>query len=158
MHITHFDVVSLLIFLGYCVLAVLAKLPSVEAIRKLVSTLDDRGGNILVLLALTGWFFATARGLFYHAIGLISNGKIDAKDAVLMFGLTFVTGSAFGGAFAALLKTLTGNMTVAPPNASGTGVPLAVPVQLPADRRISQLPIPTPGIERRNTAWIYRAT
>lgn len=121
--LTRFDVYVILGLIAYIVLALRNKLPQVESIRKFTAAFDDRGGNILILSLFSSWFFATAIRLFYYAMTLISNGKIDAKDAVLLMALQFATGVAFGGAFGALLKTFRGDMTVAPPFADGTPSP-----------------------------------
>lgn len=115
-HISRWD---LYIGLGaalYLVLALVNKLPAVESIRRLMSALDDRGGNIVVLVGMTVWFFAQAIYMFYFAINMIGSGKIDGKDAVLLMGLQFVTGVAFGGSFGALLKTLNGQVSTSPPS------------------------------------------
>jgi hypothetical protein len=114
--ITRQDVYVILIVSVYLFLAVSNKLPAVESIRRFISTLDDRGGNIVVLAGFSAWFFTASIRLFYYAISLIANGKIDAKDAILMMALTWVTGSVFGGSFGALLKTLNGQVSTPPPN------------------------------------------
>jgi hypothetical protein len=113
---TRWDFYIIFVVLVYTFLKVINKLPAVESIRRLMSALDDRGGNIVVLVALTVWFFAQAIYMFYFAINMIGSGKIDGKDAVLLMGLQFVTGVAFGGSFGALLKTLNGQVSTAPPN------------------------------------------
>jgi hypothetical protein len=115
-HISRWDLYIGLGAVLYLVLAIANKLPAVESIRRLMSALDDRGGNIVVLVALTVWFFAQAIYMFYYAINMIGSGKIDGKDAVLLMGLQFVTGVAFGGSFGALLKTLNGQVSTSPPS------------------------------------------
>ena len=113
---TRLDFYIIFLVLVYTFLKTINKLPAVESIRRLMSALDDRGGNIAVLVALTVWFFAQAIYMFYFAINMIGANKIDGKDAVLLMGLQFVTGVAFGGSFGALLKTLNGQVSTAPPN------------------------------------------
>ena len=117
------DLYFVFMLLTFVVLMVLGKLPTVEGFRKLISAADDKGGNILLLAAFSGWFFSVAIGMFYYVYNMIGEKKIDGKDGVMLMGLGFATGTCFGGAFSAMLKTMTGNMTVAPPHASGTGVP-----------------------------------
>lgn len=110
-----------LVVIGYIYLARIGRLPAVESIRKFTSMLDDKGGNILVLGLFSCWFFVVTVKLFYHAITMISNGQIKADDAILLMALNTVSSSAFGTCFGALLKTLSGALTVAPPNASTSG-------------------------------------
>jgi len=122
------DFYLLFIVLVYVFLALKNKLPSVESVRKIISALDDRGGNIVVLALFSGWFFIAGLHAFYFAIGLISQNKIDAKDAILMMMVTWLTGSAFGGSFGAMLKTLNGQMSVPPPT-GGPPVPTVLKVE-----------------------------
>ena len=121
--LTRLDFYLFLIALLYIFLRSKHWLPEVESIRKLMSTFDDRGGNIAILCAFTAWFFSASMGVFYYAFWLMSQKVLDDKNALIMMCLSWATGSMTGGAFSALLKTLTGSMTVAPPNAAGTGVP-----------------------------------
>jgi hypothetical protein len=115
-HLTRWDFYFTFLVAVYVLLKMTNNLPAVESIRRLMSALDDRGGNIVVLVALTVWFFAQAIYMFYFAINMIGSGKIDGKDAVLLMGLQFVTGVAFGGSFGALLKTLNGQVSTSPPS------------------------------------------
>lgn len=85
------------------------RIPTLQTFRIAMRALNDRGGNILVLLILTGWFFHASLGLFYYAIEAMKHKELDDKSAVLLMGLQFVTGVAFGGVFGALLKTMTGS-------------------------------------------------
>ena len=114
--INRWDVYIVLVVVVYVFLSIAGKLPAVESIRRFISTLDDRGGNIVVLVIFSGWFFTVSIRLFYYAIGLISENKLDAKDAILMMALTWVTGSVFGGSFGAFLKTLNGAVSTPLPN------------------------------------------
>ena len=119
MNVIH--VYTILVLIAYVYLARYGRLPAVESIRKFTSMLDDRGGNILVLGLLTAWFFVVTVKLFYHAITMISNNAIKADDAILLMALNTVSSSAFGTCFGALLKTMSGALTVAPPNATTAG-------------------------------------
>jgi hypothetical protein len=106
----------LLGIISFLYLSTTDRLPPVESIRKLISTLDDRGGNILILGLLTSWFFIVTVKLFYHAISMISNGQIKADDAILLLALNTVSSGFAGTCFGALLKTMTGSQTVPPPS------------------------------------------
>lgn len=85
------------------------KLPSIAAVQQLVGIANGRGGNIVVLVGFSVWFFHTAMGFFYRTLEMIARKELDVQNAVLMMALQFVMGTAFGGAFAALLKTMTGS-------------------------------------------------
>lgn len=94
------------------------KLPTPEALRKMISMLDDRGGNILVLGLFAAWFFVVTVKLFYHAFAVMQDGVIKADNAILLMALNTVSSGAFGTCFGALLKTMSGAMTVPPPQAT----------------------------------------
>jgi len=89
--------------------------PEVHSMKMFVNLTNSRGGNILVCLFLTIYFFAASMRLFYHALDLIVNNKLDPTSAVLMMALQFVTGTAFGGAFGALLKTMSPDLETRTP-------------------------------------------
>lgn len=92
----------------YAILAWKRVLPSVESIRQFAAVLDSKGGNVIILSAFSIIFFASAMRLVYYLLENTKDGKIDVSNAIIMSALQFVTGGAFGGAFASLLKTLTG--------------------------------------------------
>lgn len=85
------------------------KLPSIATVQQFVGIANGRGGNIVVLVGFSVWFFHTAMGFFYRTLEMIAAKQLDVQNAVLMMALQFVMGTAFGGAFAALLKTMTGS-------------------------------------------------
>lgn len=84
------------------------KLPSTKSIQELMSTLNSRGGNIMILTFLSWAFFKVGMALFYNILDRIADGRITPDNAVVATSIAFVTGTAFGGAFGALLKTMTG--------------------------------------------------
>jgi hypothetical protein len=99
--------------------------PGVQSMKMFVDLSNSRGGNILICLFLTVYFFAAAMRIFYHALGLVVDKTLDPTSAVLMMALQFVTGTAFGGAFGALLKTMSPETARTPlpgqgPNASSS--------------------------------------
>jgi hypothetical protein len=89
------------------------KLPSVQSIAALASVTNSKGGNILVLAAFSTLFFFSAVKMIYWSIEKMIEGKLEPANAVVMMGLTFVTGSAFGGSFSSMLKAMSGE-AVAP--------------------------------------------
>lgn len=84
------------------------KLPSVDSIQALAAVTNSKGGNILVLGTMSLIFFFTAMRLTYWCLDRMIDGKLTADNAVVMMGLTFVTGSAFGGSFSSMLKAMSG--------------------------------------------------
>ena len=101
--------VFLLIWL---VLIYTKRAPSVSSIREFVDIFSDRGGVIVMLGALSIYFFISAMRLFYVAITLMGDNKLDPQNSIILMGIQFVTGTAFGGSFGAMLKTMNGQ---APP-------------------------------------------
>lgn len=106
---THTDAVLLTIFGMWLILKWGNWLPETEGVRKVVNLLNDRGGNLAQLLFLTVYFFKWAMWLFIFTMQQVSAGKFDKTDAIILQALTFVTGTAFGGAWGAYLKTMTGS-------------------------------------------------
>jgi hypothetical protein len=85
------------------------KLPPVASFRDFVNIWNSRGGNILVLLALTIYSLRISMRLIYHFVALISEGKIDEKSAIIMVSVSWLTGGVFGLFAGALIKTMTGS-------------------------------------------------
>jgi len=93
------------------------RIPSIGTIREFVEIINTRGGNILLLGFFVWIFFRSAMLFIYHVMGMAeAPGPIDKAQAVITSGLGFVTGSAFGGAFGALLKTMNPSQTETPPS------------------------------------------
>jgi hypothetical protein len=109
-------IVLLFIFATFVALAYLRRLPEPWVIKHYFSALNDRGGNILVLVLMSAWFFSVSVRIFYYAFELLSKKQLDPDNAILLMAVQFVTSSAFGGSFGALLKTMTGSDS----NARGT--------------------------------------
>lgn len=101
------------IWLGvFAILAVMQwnnKLPAPAAFHEFCDVLNGRGGNILILAVLSMYFFIQSMRLFYNLMDLSKGGFIQQDNAFALMGLQFATASAFGGAFGALLKTMTGD-------------------------------------------------
>lgn len=95
------------------------KTPEVRTIKYFISALNDRGGHLLILLVLVIYFFEHSIGIFKWALTLRVAGKIEAEDAILLMALSFVTGSAFGGAASVFYKTMEAPNTRADASRSG---------------------------------------
>lgn len=103
------DVVVFLAVVGiFLYLARIGRTPEPKVMRETVAILNTKGGNILLLAVFSIYFFSKAMQFFYHAIALVSEKKISPENAVLMMGVAFVTGTAFGGAFSSLVSVLSG--------------------------------------------------
>jgi hypothetical protein len=120
---------EIIVFVLIALLAVMqwfGKLPSMKAIGDLAAILNSRGGNILVLGSMAVFFFMVAVRFTYYVMSLAVNGKIDMGDTLAMAAFTWITGSAFGGAFTSMVKAMTGedvpkNGPTTPPTTSTGG-------------------------------------
>lgn len=106
-------VISLFVFMVFVIMGWNHRLPEPWAVKQYISALNDRGGNIVVLVIMTVWFFSVSVKIFYYAFDLLSQKRLDADNAILLMAVQFVTSSAFGGSFGALLKTMTGSDSMA---------------------------------------------
>lgn len=131
--------VFFVIFMTMVVLAIMRRLPDPWAVKHYVSALNDRGGNIIVLSLLTMWFFSVSVRIFYYAFELLSQKKLEADNAILLMSVQFVTSSAFGGSFGALLKTMTGSDSMA----RGGDVKPIVPIHTPLPPTAPFIPPPS---------------
>lgn len=91
----------------YLILVFTKKMPAMNSFKNFVDTVNSAGGHILLLAIFSIYFFKVAMQFFYNALNL-PDEIITKRDAILMTGIAFVTGTAFGGAWGALLKTMTG--------------------------------------------------
>lgn len=97
------------------------KMPAADSIQKFVSVINSRGGNIIVLLGASIYFFKYSMYLFFDLITKIGNKTITPDNAIALMAIQFITTSAFGGAMGALLKTMTGESSTARKGDSSTG-------------------------------------
>lgn len=81
-----------------------------RAIRELVSIVNTKGGNILLLAVMSLIFFISSMTFFYYSLSLIVNKQITPDNAILLMGVQFATSSAFGGSFGALIAILSGDV------------------------------------------------
>jgi hypothetical protein len=91
----------------YLLLVFRNKLPGMGAFKDFTDTINTAGGHILILTLFSLYFFKAAMQFFYHVMSL-PEATVTKSNAVIMTGIAFLTGNAFGGAFASLLKTMTG--------------------------------------------------
>jgi hypothetical protein len=110
----------ILLLLFYGAFALLKILPSTESVQEFASMLNSKGGNILILGAFSLFFFVTGMRMVYWCLEQNIEGKLNADNAVMMMGITFVTGSCFGGSFSSMLKVMSGDTPVPPGNTSST--------------------------------------
>jgi hypothetical protein len=96
-----------LVVLVYLVLVFGNKMPGMAAFKDFVDAINTAGGHIFLLSLFSLYFFRTAMRFFLHVLGL-SDEVVTKQNAVIMTGIAFLTGTAFGGAWAALIKTMSG--------------------------------------------------
>lgn len=99
----------LILLVAYGVFARYKLLPNIDSLQQFASMLNSKGGNILILGTMSLYFFVTGIRMTYWCLEQAVAGKLSADNAVMMMGLTFVTGSCFGGAFSAMLKVMSGD-------------------------------------------------
>lgn len=88
------------------------KLPTIATIHGLAEIANTKGGIILLLYVMSFIFFFSGLRYSYWVMAKSQDGKLTTENALIMATFAFVTGSAFGGAFSAMLKTMTGDSTV----------------------------------------------
>jgi len=104
------------IVLTFVALLVARRLPQMRSFKDFLDAINSAGGHIFLLALFSFYFFKTAMQLFYHTLNLPED-FVSKHEALIAQGYQFVTGMAFGGAWAALLKTMTGA------KANGTATP-----------------------------------
>lgn len=88
------------------------RMPSIQGVIDCANVLNSKGGNLLLLALMSGWFFYESLRFAYHLINLMIDGKLTTDNAIALSMFSFVTGTAFGGAFGALLKGMSGEPVV----------------------------------------------
>jgi Na+/phosphate symporter len=101
--------VLLLFWATFVVMQWYGKLPKIQSIHDLVDLMNSRGGNLLILTIMVGGFFHAAMVLYFHVMSLYERKLITPDNALVSIGWSFVTGTAFGGAFGALLNAMSGS-------------------------------------------------
>lgn len=96
------------------------KLPSVDSIQQFATVINSRGGNIVWLGVFSLIFFFSSVSFAYWVLNHVVDGKISESNAIVLATFTFMTGSAFGGAFTSMVKAMTGEVP-APPSPPGGG-------------------------------------
>lgn len=118
------------------------KLPTVQSVQDLATAVNSRGGNILVLGGFSLFFFVAALRFTYWVISRESDGKVTVESSVAMAAFTWMTGSAFGGAFTSMVKAMTGESSKARSsdgngNGNGNGNGDHVPALVTATTNVS---------------------
>lgn len=93
------------VFVTLAILSLANKLPTTPQLQDIMTILNSRGGNILVLSLLTVYFFWRAEHMYYVVLAQIQAATITADNGIALNGLSFDTGVA-SAAFGALLKTM----------------------------------------------------
>lgn len=116
----------------YLLLVFSNKLPSMASFKDFTDTINSSGGHIIILTLFCAWFFVAAMRFFFHVLSMPGD-TITKENALIMLGVTFVTGTAFGGAWSALLKTMSGNKAngVSPADGAGKDLPSVAPTAAP---------------------------
>ena len=101
-----------LVFLLVFVLIYTKRLPSIQGLIDCANVLNSKGGNLLLLAMMSAWFFYEALHFSDRLITLMITKQLTTDNAIALSMFNFVTGTAFGGAFGALLKGMSGEAVV----------------------------------------------
>jgi len=91
----------------YLVMVYTRRLPSMKSFQEFADTINSAGGHIIILSIFSGWFFVSAMRFFFHSFNL-PDEIITKHEALVLNAVSFLTGTAFGGAWGALIKTMSG--------------------------------------------------
>jgi hypothetical protein len=91
----------------YLLLVFRNKMPNMSTFKDFVDAINTAGGHIVLLSVFSFYFFRTAMRFFLHVLGL-PDEVVTKNNAIIMTGIGFLTGTAFGGAWGALIKTMSG--------------------------------------------------
>ena len=130
------------------------KLPSTGQIQDFATIMNSRGGNIIILMIASVYFFHRAEVMYYNVVEMIRANTIASDNGIALNGLTFDTG-AFGSAFGALLKTMSPDAP-SPANSATTGTtsttttltkPPTPSTEVPRKTEITETPIVPQQVE-----------
>jgi uncharacterized membrane protein len=82
--------------------------PSAQVTHDLVELMNTKGGIIILLWITSMIFFFVGMKMVYWGVNRMLEGKLSTDNALILSAFNWITGSAFGGAFGALLKTMVG--------------------------------------------------
>jgi hypothetical protein len=119
LHRSEVAIVIGIIVLIFGILVWFKRLPSADGFSALVAVFNQRGGIIGILWLTSMIFFGAGIRLIYWAVNMQLDGKLTVDNALVVACFSWISGSAFGGAFGALLKTMTGEEP-APPSTTAT--------------------------------------
>jgi hypothetical protein len=98
-----------IMFFTLCVMQWNNKLPSVHAIRILLTTINSKGANILTLALMTIFFFVMGMRFIYWTVEKMIDGRLTSDNAIVAQGFNWISGAAFGMVLSAMLKAMTGD-------------------------------------------------
>jgi hypothetical protein len=106
------------IFAVFCILLLAImqwakKLPTTSELQDLAAIINSRGGNITVLAGFSILFFVSSIRFSYWIISQARDGKLTVVEGLAMATFSWMTGSAFGGAFTSMVKAMSGENTKA---------------------------------------------
>jgi uncharacterized membrane protein len=86
--------------------------PSKEAMHDTIEMLNTKGGIILLLWVTSLVFFFVGIRMVYWGVNMMIENKLSSDNALILSAFNWITGAAFGGAFGAMIKTMTGEEKV----------------------------------------------
>jgi hypothetical protein len=109
--IDRYDILFVLLgmLIVYLTLAWRKSLPSTSGLHDLVDLVNTKGGIIIVLWVTSMIFFGVGMKVLFWSTNRMIEGKISTDNAMVLTCFNWISGSCFGGAFGAMIKTMTGD-------------------------------------------------
>ena len=95
---------------------------STQGFQEVASSMNTKGGNVLVLAVMSMFFFVATMWLAFVVIQDIKAGTLREDNAIALMALQFCMNSAFSACLGAMLKTMTGESPSTPSGTSMTKI------------------------------------
>jgi hypothetical protein len=120
-HLDYFA--GLIMLVALLLLMVTKRLPTPEGFEHFLTSLNSKGGNILILSFFTYVSLQQTIRWLYHIIEMVELHHLNESNAIATLGIQFLTTTAFGMFAGALISTLTGIATKPPVQEKPNDVP-----------------------------------
>lgn len=87
--------------------------PNIDSLTRLVDMINTKGGNIILLMWLSVYFYHDTMAAYWSVVELIKGGTIASDNGIALNALTF-SSTAFGAVSGALLKVMSGEESKPP--------------------------------------------
>lgn len=108
-----FWMVGLALIMMYGGFSFLKLWPNIDSLTRLVDMINTKGGNIIILMWLSVYFYHDTMAAYWSVVELIKSGTIASDNGIALNALTF-SSTAFGAVSGALLKVMSGEESKPP--------------------------------------------